>query len=272
MPTTTAPASTIPPAPKVYMSYSRESKSHVTHVRVLTDRLRKDGVNAVLDLHAPLSGPAEGWSRWTEKRIQESDFILMVCSEKYKRHFTDPEKLTPLLAAQYEIKLIRKEIHNPKVEAKLLPVILDSGDHDSIPQELAAKVFFDLSSDSGYEELLRAIFASQRSDLPSPEQAEPPPPNVEQSPAPEESGAASAVPELPLYYYPREECLQRLKGVLLESAGGDDITDTVIIHGIAGVGKTVLASALARDAEIEESFSEGVLWIPLDSVWQDRFR
>ena len=47
-------------APKVFISYSHDSKAHAARVRGLSDSLRRDGVDCTIDQYLP-AGPPEGW-------------------------------------------------------------------------------------------------------------------------------------------------------------------------------------------------------------------
>jgi TIR domain len=65
--------------PKVLISYSHDSPEHKDRVLVLSNRLRGEGIDCTIDQY--LLVPPEGWPRWMEKQIRESDFVLMVCTE-----------------------------------------------------------------------------------------------------------------------------------------------------------------------------------------------
>jgi hypothetical protein len=67
--------------PKVLISYSHDSPEHKDRVLVLSNRLRGEGIDCTIDQY--LLVPPEGWPRWMEKQIRESDFVLMVCTETY---------------------------------------------------------------------------------------------------------------------------------------------------------------------------------------------
>jgi len=75
------------------------------------------------------------------------------------------------------------------------------------------------------------------------------------------------VPDLPPYFLPRPARLGVLKEALVGDAtgppgrlGGPAV---VTLDGMAGVGKSVLATALARDAEVQQAFPDGVIWVTL---------
>ena len=79
-------------------------------------------------------------------------------------------------------------------------------------------------------------------------------------------GNLHGVPELPPHYLPREADLVGLKMKLLVGGANVGITgrsSTVGVQGMDGVGKTVLAAALAREAEVRQAFPDGIFWITI---------
>ena len=95
-----------------------------------------------------------------------------------------------------------------------------------------------------------------------------PEPRVPESSAPALAAApcpgviADGVPALPEGFVAREE-LDGLRSALL--GGGDGvlaITGKALgLHGQGGIGKTVLATALARDPSVREHFPDGIFWV-----------
>lgn len=86
---------------------------------------------------------------------------------------------------------------------------------------------------------------------------------------PEVGAPASVHPvrgaRLPGFYLERADYLRRLRRAVLE--GGDSpvaVTAPQIgVHGMGGVGKTVLAAALTRDPEIQDRFGDRIHWLAL---------
>ena len=73
--------------PRVFISYDSEAAGLKEAVHGLACRLREEGVDAradVFDLH-----PAEGWEHWREREITEADFVLVVCTQRYRQCFED---------------------------------------------------------------------------------------------------------------------------------------------------------------------------------------
>jgi WD40 repeat protein len=85
------------------------------------------------------------------------------------------------------------------------------------------------------------------------------------------------VPNLPPHFLPREEQLKPLKHkVLAHTNQAVAITEKnhhLGLLGMGGIGKTVLATALALDEEVRRAFPDGVIWItfgqtPQILTWQ----
>ncbi|NEQ31820.1 MAG: hypothetical protein F6K04_12580 [Leptolyngbya sp. SIO4C5] len=74
------------------------------------------------------------------------------------------------------------------------------------------------------------------------------------------SGVPFQAPPLPQFFVQRPEQQQQLKEKLLVEQ------NTLVVsalYGLGGIGKSVLASALAHDDEVKARFAEGVLWATL---------
>src|SRR5215471_4331583 len=77
-------------------------------------------------------------------------------------------------------------------------------------------------------------------------------------------GELYGVPELPPHYLPRETDLAGLKQKLLSGDANLGITgqsSAVGVQGMGGIGKTVLAAALAHDSDVRQAFPDGVYWL-----------
>src|SRR5574340_248926 len=78
--------------------------------------------------------------------------------------------------------------------------------------------------------------------------------------SPANASAIYQAPELPPHFVPRAELLA-IKRLLL--ARPTSSLAPLTLHGPAGSGKTALATALAHDAEVLETFTDRVLWVSL---------
>jgi hypothetical protein len=69
--------------PIVFISYSHDSQEHAELVLALSDRLRDDGIDCLLDQYEV--SPPEGWPLWMDRQIHEANFVLMICTPTYFR-------------------------------------------------------------------------------------------------------------------------------------------------------------------------------------------
>ena len=85
--------------PVVFISYSQDSPEHTDKVLAFTNTLRRDGIDAVLDQYE--ESPCEGWPKWMDRQIENSDFVLVVCTETYcQRVIGIEEKVRAFMAGR----------------------------------------------------------------------------------------------------------------------------------------------------------------------------
>ena len=70
---------------KVFISYSWDFPEHKEKVLALSDQLRQHGIDCQIDRYH--QSPPEGWYRWMMNQVDESDFVLVVCTEKYNLRY-----------------------------------------------------------------------------------------------------------------------------------------------------------------------------------------
>ena len=123
--------------PRVFISYSHDSSDHTSRVLELSDRLRHEGVEAQLDRYEPF--PSEGWPRWMQDQIDGAAYVLVVCTERYKRRVEGHETAGGGLGATWEGALITQSVYeHGGRNTKFIPVVFGSSDPQHIPKFLAA--------------------------------------------------------------------------------------------------------------------------------------
>jgi hypothetical protein len=95
-------------------------------VRELSDRLRRDGIDSLIDQY--VISPAEGWPLWMDKEIQAADFVLMGCTETYYRRVMREEEPGKGLGVSWEGNLIYQHIYDAAANnSKFIPILLEWG-------------------------------------------------------------------------------------------------------------------------------------------------
>lgn len=92
--------------------------------------------------------------------IEESAFVLVVCTETYDRRFRGKEDLDKGFGATWEGFIITNEIYrNASRNTKFIPVVFSTADAKHIPSILRDATFYRLDTEEGYEDLYRRLTA-----------------------------------------------------------------------------------------------------------------
>ncbi len=140
--------------PSAFMSYSWDDDAHKRWVRELATQLRADGVDVKLDQWEAI--PGDQLPAFMETAIRENDFVLIICTPKYKEK-SDGRKG----GVGYEGDIMTGEVLAKANHRKFIP-ILRAGDWDSaVPSWLRGKYGIDLRGDpyseDQYKDLLVTI-------------------------------------------------------------------------------------------------------------------
>ena len=97
----------------VFISYSHDSDEHRERVLALSERLRVDGIETLLDQYVNGS-PQQGWPRWMLDQLDAADSVLVVCTETYYRRFRGHEEPGKGKGVDWEGTLITQEIYDSR--------------------------------------------------------------------------------------------------------------------------------------------------------------
>ena len=123
-----------------------------------------------MDQYVP--APEEGWPRWTEARIRQSDFVLLVCTATYLRRIEGREEPNVGRGVTWEGALVYQEIYNAGARnAKFFPILLEGAVFSEIPFPLQGTTHYDLREpysieEAGYRNLYRRL--TGQLDAPTP--------------------------------------------------------------------------------------------------------
>lgn len=139
--------------PKVFISYSHDDQSHKKWVLELAQRLRNSGVDAILDQFRV--GLGDDLGIFMEKSVEESDRIIMVCTDTYVTKANDG-----LGGVGYEKMIITAEYMRHIDTNKVIPLIRQNGTHN-VPTFLKTRLHINFSRADEFElqfdNLLREI-------------------------------------------------------------------------------------------------------------------
>ena len=141
---------------EVFISYSYDSPAHVQRVLDLSNRLRSEGVDCVLDQYE--ESPAEGWPRWMDRKIRDAKYVLIVCTETYLKRVMGDEIPERGLGVKWEGTLAYQHLYNAGLEnKKFIPVLLDADDYPYIPVPLQPFTFYNVSEEIRYDRLYKRL-------------------------------------------------------------------------------------------------------------------
>ena len=139
--------------PKVFISYSHDSPEQAQHVLELAERLRKDGIDAQLDQYVA-GTPPEGWPRWMHSQLDQSDFVLLICTETYYTRFWGQQEPGTGKGVDWEGQLVTNAIYHARSRSKrFVPVFFASQDEQFIPEPLPGYTQYLLNSEENYTKL-----------------------------------------------------------------------------------------------------------------------
>ena len=141
--------------PTAFISYSHEGLEHGKRALNLATRLRTEGVDCEIDSFE--TSPPEGWPLWMQRQAEKSDFVIAVCTETYMRRFVGSETSGKGKGATWEGRLIQQDLYDAGENRRIIPIVFDQADVDYIPLALKSATYYDLSTDSGYHDLHRAL-------------------------------------------------------------------------------------------------------------------
>ncbi len=143
---------------KVFVSYSWDNDDHKKWVRDLAARLRSDGIDVTLDQWHLV--PGDQLPEFMERAIRESDYVLIVCTHKYKDR-SDKRKG----GVGYEGDIITAEFMTTRNQRKFIPLLRQQPWHNSAPSSMAGKYYIDFSSspysEKAYDDLQTTILGTR---------------------------------------------------------------------------------------------------------------
>ena len=139
--------------PRAFLSYAWEPSTR-SWVRSLATTLRADGINVVLDLWEAV--PGDGLPAFMETQVRESDFVLVVCTPKYKEK---SEARTG--GVGYEGDVMTAEVFTGASRRKFIPIHCAGEWRAAAPSWLAGAYYIDLTStpldQTAYQDLLDTL-------------------------------------------------------------------------------------------------------------------
>ena len=252
--------------PKVFISYSQDNPEHMARVVEFANQLRVDGIDADIDQYQ--SSPPEGWPVWMQRQIDTANFILVVCTETYKRRADGKEEFGKGRGVIWESILTTQYLYNAAANnTRFIPVVFEKTHVEFIPIHLQPVSYYSVATPEGYEDLYRRL-TNQPKVVKPPlgvmrNFGAPPPVPLFKQPSLEQREAQRSIVKfwnVPVNRNPRftgrEDVLFALRSDL-QAAGRQ------AIYGHGGMGKTEIAVEYAYR---QRDHYSAVFWAVADSL------
>src|SRR5665648_219393 len=132
--------------PKVFISYAHDTEEFADRILKFSNKLRAEGIDASIDQYE--ESPSEGWPRWMEKEIKESDYILVVCTRAYLDKATGNYRGR---GVSWEVNIVYQHIYDAYTHnTRFIPVIFDDSSIDNVVIPLKGSTFYFVDKPSEY--------------------------------------------------------------------------------------------------------------------------
>jgi hypothetical protein len=143
---------------KAFISYSWDDDAHKRWVRDLASRLRSDGADVTLDQWHLV--PGDQLPAFMETAVRESDFVLIVCTARYKQR-SDARSG----GVGYEGDIISGQVLTKSNQRKFIPILREAPWEVSAPTWVAGKYCIALTGDpyseQQYDDLLTTLLGTR---------------------------------------------------------------------------------------------------------------
>ncbi len=222
---------------KVFLCHAHADRDPV---RGLYVRLTQDGVDAWLDKAKLL--PGQDWELEIRKAVREADVVVVCLSKQFNQAGF----------RQKEVRLaLDTAMEKPEGEIFIIPARLEECDN---LESLRKWHEVDLFEDDGYDNLMQALKLRAKIGKSITSRTQ-------------KNTKVGNIPSLPPIIIGREKDAIVVKERLFEETAKIEnersFQNITVIRGWPGVGKTTFTAALAYDDEVNDHFSDGVLWVSL---------
>ncbi|HEY3863494.1 MAG TPA: TIR and AAA domain-containing protein, partial [Verrucomicrobiae bacterium] len=218
---------------KVFISYRQTDEPQRQRVRDFAERLRKCGIDVILDqffLDQNPAGPNDGWDKWSSDNALKTEFVLIVGTKAWFECFEKSQPPGTGLGAACEADDLRHRIYEGGgVISDIRIILFDDSNANHIPPKIKRYHRFDATRD--FANIVRWLNGKA------------PHPAVTSA----NSSPCTSIPHnLPSLqpFFGREEELRKIADAL----DPESRTWGAVIDGAGGMGKTSLAVRAACDA------------------------
>ncbi|MGG5462887.1 toll/interleukin-1 receptor domain-containing protein [Clostridium sp. B9] len=141
--------------PKVFISYAHDTESFSDRILNFSNKLRENNIDANIDQYE--ESPPEGWARWMDNQIEDSDFVIIVCTKLYYDKFK-MFKSTEGRGVNWEINIIYQHLYESCCNnTKFIPVIFNDYTTTKILKPLQSSTYYYVDREKDFKKLCNRL-------------------------------------------------------------------------------------------------------------------
>ena len=137
--------------PRVYISYSKKNENYQERVLRLAERLRRSGVDVILDQWD--LRPGQDTNAFIEMSIRDAEKVLILCEKEYTERANTRED-----SVGKETTIITPDVYGQYRQEKFIPVVMETPLSVPVYLRSVAAVFYTTEAEEEYRKLLSAIY------------------------------------------------------------------------------------------------------------------
>lgn len=139
---------------RVFISYSWIPSTNKDRVKVLADKLIKDGIDVVIDIYNLQPGNDRFY--FMERMVSDPsiDKVLIICNDAYSKKADQRSG-----GVGIESMIITPEVYGSVMQTKFIPIVFETDKEGNayLPIYLKSKYYFDLSNSQNFEQQYRSL-------------------------------------------------------------------------------------------------------------------
>lgn len=141
--------------PKVFISYAHDTEQFSDTILEFSNKLRGHNIDANIDQYEEC--PSEGWARWMDREIENSDYVLIVCTQMYYNrvmNFCSREGK----GVNWEVSIIYQHLYESCCNnTKFIPIIFDEYKTTKILKPLQSSTCYYVDKEKDFKKLCNRI-------------------------------------------------------------------------------------------------------------------
>ncbi|AGF57403.1 hypothetical protein B0P06_004301 [Clostridium saccharoperbutylacetonicum] len=141
--------------PKVFISYAHDTEQFADKVLEFSNTLRSYNIDANIDQYEEC--PPEGWPRWMDNQIENSDYVLIVCTQLYYdkvMNFNSGEGK----GVNWELNIIYQHLYESCCNnTKFIPIIFNDYNTIKILKPLQSSTYYYVDREKDFKKLCNRL-------------------------------------------------------------------------------------------------------------------